>query len=77
MALGLIVAVATGCGSDSDCDDGSVEQRVCVECGPAGGCAKYSEQCAQTCDVTADCERAMPTGPHGCLQGVCQIAGCI
>jgi hypothetical protein len=77
LLVGLVGVIATGCGTDSDCEDDSVEQRVCVECGPAGGCGKYVEQCARTCDKDADCERSMPSGPFRCFQGVCQISGCI
>jgi hypothetical protein len=71
----LVIAAAVGCGTDSDCADDSVEQRVCVECGPAGGCAKYADQCARPCDTHADCEST--DLPFGCFEGVCQVGGCI
>jgi hypothetical protein len=69
----LMLLTMTACGAGSDCEDGSVEQRVCVECGPAGGCGRWVEQCARVCDADSDCGDGPP---DGCIQGVCQVTGC-
>jgi hypothetical protein len=72
----LVVATAMGCGGDdSDCEDGWTKQRVCTECGLAGGCAKSADQCARSCGADAECDGLGPL--VRCNQGVCQISGCV
>jgi hypothetical protein len=54
------------------CPAGTVQKTVCLECGIAGGCAKET-QCATACKQDPDCG----TGQARCLQGLCQVQGCI
>jgi hypothetical protein len=54
------------------CSAGFINQQVCLQCGPAGGCAKVSE-CARQCQQNSDC-----TGENTpCTDGLCQVVGCI
>jgi hypothetical protein len=57
------------------CLPNRVEKEICFACGPAGGCAKKGTVCALVCEGAGDaaCEPGLPT----CLDGVCQVAGCI
>ncbi len=61
-----VIASASACGA------GQVQRKVCLACGPAGGCAKESG-CAQTCTQNTDCA----SSHTGCMDGVCQVTGCI
>lgn len=54
------------------CPAGSVSKRVCLQCGPAGGCAKVAD-CARACKQNADCAAEQTA----CTDGVCQVVGCI
>jgi hypothetical protein len=54
------------------CPAGSVSQRVCLQCGPAGGCAKVAD-CARPCKQNADCAAEQTA----CSEGLCQMVGCI
>lgn len=63
-----------GCGAVVPCGNNSRLADVCVQCGPAGGCAKTESRCAQTCTSSADCTGG---GGTGCFNGVCQLIGCI
>jgi hypothetical protein len=69
-------AVCTGgrcaIASASACGPGFVQQTVCLSCGIAGGCAR-SADCARTCTGPADCAGEQT----GCVQGLCQVVGCI
>ena len=47
-------------------------QNICLECGPAGGCAKSGEFCAQACDDTHPCD----SFSLQCASGTCQAFGC-
>jgi hypothetical protein len=74
----ILVILAVACGSDDDddetsgCPDGQVKRNVCVACGLSGGCAEQAEQCATACPDGTDCP-----GSLFCIQGVCQVGGCI
>jgi hypothetical protein len=57
---------------ETSCPAGSVARRVCLQCGPAGGCAKVAD-CARPCQQTADCAAEQTT----CTDGLCQMVGCI
>jgi hypothetical protein len=59
--------------SIAPCPEGRVAQRICIACGPAGGCAEQQVLCAQPCDELAPdpCEWSLV-----CFQGVCQAGGC-
>ena len=56
----------------SSCPAGTVSQQVCLECGPAGGCAKQTD-CARACTQDSECG----AGQARCLDGLCQVRGCI
>ena len=62
------------CSDDSECPDGETKQEVCLECGPAGGCAKTAEQCARSCKRSDECE-GIGQG-FRCFDGVCQVGYC-
>jgi hypothetical protein len=55
------------------CPPGRVSKRICVACGPVGGCGEYAQVCATPCSGPAEC-----SGPlRGCYEGACQATGCI
>jgi hypothetical protein len=54
------------------CPPGNIPQHVCIACGPAGGCAQESD-CARPCRQDSDCG----VNQTRCLEGVCQVQGCI
>lgn len=54
------------------CPAGQVSQRVCLQCGPAGGCAKTTD-CARACKADTDCAGDQTS----CTNGLCQVVGCI
>ena len=54
------------------CPAGTVQQKVCLQCGPAGGCAKEAE-CARRCTQNSDCAAEQTA----CTNGLCQMVGCI
>jgi len=56
----------------ASCPAGTVQKQVCLQCGPAGGCAKEAE-CARPCKQTADCAAEQTS----CTDGLCQVVGCI
>jgi hypothetical protein len=56
----------------SSCGPGTVARRVCIACGPAGGCATETD-CARVCTQDADCG----VNQTRCLEGLCQVQGCI
>jgi hypothetical protein len=68
------VATCQGAPAANDCPEG-YEQRetACLECGPAGGCAKLGTYCLQRCDAATACQGVGLT----CFEGVCQAYGCI
>jgi hypothetical protein len=63
------------CSGDEECADGEIQQRVCVECGEAGGCAKRAEQCAKMCEIDDECRDVSPG--FACFEGVCQMTFCV
>jgi hypothetical protein len=54
------------------CADGEVVARICLACGPAGGCGYQGLACAQPCDDTTECA----TQGFRCGGGFCQAALC-
>jgi hypothetical protein len=54
------------------CPAGRESKTICLECGPAGGCAKEMEVCAQPCDTQAQCD----SQTLQCDSGYCQWLGC-
>jgi hypothetical protein len=70
-ALALALALG-GCGTYA-CPGGTRSATVCTQCGPAGGCARTETQCAKLCAKSDDCGG----GGLGCVDGVCQVFGCI
>jgi hypothetical protein len=56
----------------ASCPAGTVQQPVCLQCGPAGGCAKTAS-CARSCKQNADCAADQTS----CTNGLCQVVGCI
>jgi hypothetical protein len=56
----------------SSCGPGSVARRVCIECGPAGGCAQETD-CARVCMQDSQCGMTQAR----CIDNVCQVQGCI
>jgi hypothetical protein len=55
------------------CPAGRTRARICLACGPAGGCGETAEVCAQSCDATRPCAGRLLM----CADGVCQAGGCI
>jgi hypothetical protein len=56
----------------SSCGAGTVPRRVCIACGPAGGCEQETD-CARVCKQDSDCG----VNQTRCLDGLCQVQGCI
>jgi hypothetical protein len=54
------------------CPLGRIPARICIACGPVGGCGKQIDACALACDRAA----SICTGGLFCWDGVCQVAGC-
>jgi len=54
------------------CPAGREPRTICLECGPAGGCAKEMKVCAQPCDTQAQCD----SKTLQCDSGYCQWLGC-
>jgi hypothetical protein len=72
----VLPALFAACGSDdeSDCAEGQLKRNVCTACGLAGGCSKQAAVCTTQCADNVDC----PTSPYGwCIDGLCQVGGCI
>lgn len=59
--------------SVASCPSGRVEQEICIECGPAGGCKTQATLCAEPCDGP---DSPCPS-PLTCDAGVCQLGRCI
>jgi Kunitz/Bovine pancreatic trypsin inhibitor domain len=55
------------------CSDGRLAKTICLACGPAGGCARQAEVCAEACGDGAACVSRQ----FQCWDGVCQAGGCI
>ncbi|HXK17976.1 MAG TPA: BPTI/Kunitz domain-containing protein [Polyangiaceae bacterium] len=58
--------------STQACPTDRPAQSICLECGPAGGCAKQGSFCAQACDDTHPCDSMTLQ----CFAGICQAYGC-
>lgn len=58
------------------CPADRVLREVCLECGVTGGCATTAEACALPCGAIADCP-STSTVPLTCVDGACQVGGCI
>jgi hypothetical protein len=56
----------------SSCPAGTVAQRVCLACGPAGGCSQETD-CARPCMQDSECGVSQAR----CIQNLCQVQGCI
>lgn len=77
-----LAACEATCGSDGACPPNRVPNEACLECGPAGGCARTDEYCALLCTRNTDCEGEQ--GPLGfgtrCddALGICvSLGGCL
>jgi hypothetical protein len=58
------------------CPEGRVPQKLCLGCGPAGGCEPFIEACALPCMIPDDC--GVDEFPDlTCREGFCQIGGCL
>jgi hypothetical protein len=72
LALAAPSVLVGGCGAD-DCPEGAERKEVCVQCGPAGGCAKMEMQCVQRCSDDDPCPSSAPF----CAGGECRpFPGC-
>lgn len=60
--------------SVAPCPEGRVEQEICLECGPAGGCSLAATACATPCDDALDSTCAPGLT---CVSGFCQAGGCL
>jgi hypothetical protein len=60
--------------SVAPCPEGRVEQEICLECGPAGGCSLAATACATPCDDPLDSTCAPGLT---CVSGFCQAGGCL
>jgi hypothetical protein len=58
------------------CPADRVPARICLECGPAGGCAKLIDVCGEPCGSSAAASLACPTALPYCFAGVCELGGC-
>ena len=66
------MATCLGLPDPNGCTADRVKRRICLACGPAGGCGRDEEVCAKPCTAPTDCG-----GPlSGCVQGVCQVSMC-
>lgn len=67
------LATCEGRPGTRECPAGRGRARVCLACGPAGGCGESAEVCAQPCDMARPCAAPLSF----CADGVCQAGGCI
>jgi hypothetical protein len=56
-----------------ECPPNRVQQSICVECGPAGGCGRMIDACALLCQTDEECAESNLM----CADGVCQVGYCI
>jgi hypothetical protein len=66
------LAVCDGRPDPRGCADGRIRKSICLACGPAGGCARLAEVCAEPCSDASSCT----THSFQCANGVCQAAFC-
>ena len=59
---------STSCG----CPDGRVLRQACVECGAAGGCARFADICGKACATNSECSEDMGI----CSDRVCTVVVC-
>jgi len=57
----------------TDCSAASEPQRVCVECAPTGGCARYDTICRQSC---SEGYTACQQPGFACIGNQCQLPDC-
>jgi hypothetical protein len=67
------MATCEGRPDPGPCPPNRVTREICLECGPAGGCAATAVVCALLCQSDPDCEDEALT----CQDGVCQVGYCI
>lgn len=67
------LSVCAGAPQVNDCPEGREKQKVCLECGPAGGCATYVDACVLPCTTNEQCGQ----GRLSCWDGFCQVGGCL
>ncbi len=68
--------LATCVGQTGECPPNRVAREICLGCGLAGGCSQTATVCALVCSAdggAGQCETLLPF----CIQGVCQVGGCI
>jgi hypothetical protein len=63
-------------GEPTTCPANTKRAEVCLACGLAGGCAETGIVCALKCDEPNDCKGGNEY-PTTCVEGICQIYGCI
>jgi hypothetical protein len=63
-------------GEPTTCPSNTRRAEVCLACGIAGGCAETGVVCALTCDEASDCKGGNEY-PTTCVDGICQVYGCI
>ena len=59
-----------------ECPPNSKRAEVCLACGLAGGCAEMAVTCALVCEKANDCKGGNEY-PTTCIDGICQVFGCI
>jgi hypothetical protein len=57
---------------EAPCSEGLVPATICIACGPVGGCAAMAEICTPVCTDNTPC-----TNGALCLDGICQVYGCV
>jgi hypothetical protein len=72
----LEACLATCVGPPGACPPNRVAREVCLGCGAGGGCLKTATVCALVCEADGGVSQCEPSLPF-CVQGACQIAGCI
>jgi hypothetical protein len=79
MLVAIAAFLVTDCGSSNDsdgpgnCEAGYTSKEICTACGPAGGCGHTETKCTRICTTGTDCQGPLML----CLEGVCQVGGCI
>jgi hypothetical protein len=83
VACSLLALLGGSCGDGEGgvpiggCPPGTAFRSVCTSCGVVGGCGEWMNTCAKICDDQVDCDPTPSVQGSFCVEGVCQVGGCL